>query len=127
MTGHAGVVAEPRRAEDGVGAAVAEAHGDGAAVVLVQRADVLERIGHVGFAGLDLFQARLAARPGAAVLVPERSRHRAPEQVGRGRDVAMHGELVGDGAHILVDADDGAGEHDGGGGGFAPPKPADAR
>ena|ERR1700733_5946770 len=28
----------------------------------------------------------------------------------------MHGKLVGDGAEILIDADDGAGEHDGGGG-----------
>ena len=95
VTGHAGVEAEPLGTENRVGAAVAQAHRDGAAVVLGQRADRFQRVGHIGLAGLDLFEPGLAARPGAAVLVWQRSRHRAPEQIGRGRDVAVGGELIG--------------------------------
>ena len=109
----AGVKAEPLRAENGVWPAVAKAHRGGAAVVLWQRAHVFERVGHVGLARFDVFQPRLAARSGARILMRERPRYRAPEQVGRGGDIARGGKFVGDPAQILVDANNGIGQHNG--------------
>ena len=65
----AGIVAQPLRPEDRVGAAVAGSHRRGAAVELRQRADVRQRVLHVGLAGRDLRQPRLAALPRARILV----------------------------------------------------------
>src|SRR5205823_14733168 len=45
------------------------------------------------------------------VVVAERSRHRAPEQIGRRRDEAVTGELVGNLADVGVDTVHGAGQH----------------
>ncbi len=112
VAGDAGGVAEPLRPHDGVGAAIAEAHGGGAAVELRQRAQISERIGHVGFARPDLLQPRLRAFGRARIVARQRPRQGAPEQVGRRRDIALGSERIGDVADILVDAVHRAREHD---------------
>ena len=61
VAGNARVVAQPFGPEDRVGAAVAEADHRGAGVRLRQLAKLGERIGEVGLARPDLFQARLRA------------------------------------------------------------------
>ena len=72
MAGQAGVVAEPLRTDDGVGAAVAVAHRRGAPVELRKRAEIGERIDHVGLAGLDLLHRgwRAPARVSSRVIGP---------------------------------------------------------
>jgi len=111
VAGDAGIVAEPLGSEDRVGAAVAEAHRRGAPIELRQAADVGERVRHVGFARADFLQPRLRALRRAGVLVRQRARHRAPEEVGRGGDIAVRGELVGEVADVLVDPVHGGSEH----------------
>src|SRR5262249_60278449 len=59
VAGNAGRVAEAFRSEDGVGAAIAEAHRHGAAVELRHFAEPRQRIGHIGLALFDLFEPRL--------------------------------------------------------------------
>jgi hypothetical protein len=71
-----------------------------------------ERVRHVGFARPDFLGPRLRALGRAAILVRERPRHRPPEQVGRGCDIAVRGELVSKRTDIRVDAMHGGGEHD---------------
>ena len=73
-----------------------------------------QRVRHVGLAGSDLLEPRLGALGGALVVLSHRAGDRPPEQVGRRGDEALGGELVGDVAQVLVDAVDGAGQHDGG-------------
>jgi hypothetical protein len=53
-------------------------------------------IGHIGVALFDLFEPRLRALLGAPIVMGGRPGNRAPEQVRRGRDDVMGGELVGD-------------------------------
>src|SRR5262245_65086152 len=57
-----------------------------------------------------LFRSR--ARLAAVVVARERARDRAPEEIGRGRDVAVPREFVGESADVLVHAVHGRGEQD---------------
>ena len=113
VAGNAGGIAEPLRPEDRVGAAVAETHHRGLAVELRQRAQIGEHVDEIALAGLDLLEPRLRALLGAAVVMGQRSRQRAPEQIGRRGDDAVCGKFVGDGADVGIDAVDRGREHDG--------------
>src|SRR5262249_55814445 len=60
--------------------------------------------GKMGVGLAELLEPRLRALLRAAIVVGERARDRAPEQVGRGGDEAMRGELIGDRDDIGIDA-----------------------
>ncbi len=100
---NARVVAKPLRPEDGVGPAEAEAHRGGAAVVPRQLADFRERVGHVGFAGLDALEPGLRALRGARIGGRQRPGNRPGEQVRRRGDVAVRGELVAERLDVGID------------------------
>src|SRR5262245_27175163 len=111
VAGNAGSVAEAFRPEDRVGTAIAEAHCDRAAVELGQSANARERVGHVSLAFSNLVEPRLRALLRASVVVGERARKRAPEQVRRGSNVAGCGELIGNRGDIVIDAVNRRSEH----------------
>src|SRR5262249_18561825 len=58
VTRKAGGVAESFRSKKGIGTAVAETHNGGAPIEFGQIAQLGERVGHVGLAGLDFFRPR---------------------------------------------------------------------
>jgi hypothetical protein len=75
---------------------------------------VRQRVYHVGLPGGNLGQPGLAALARTGVLVGQRARHGTPEQVGGGGDEAVRRELIGDVAQILINPEDGTGQHHGG-------------
>src|SRR5438093_12687229 len=92
---NAGSVAEAFRPEDGIRPSVAEAHRHGAPVELWQLAELRQSIGHVGLALLDLLEPPLRTLLGSAIVMGERARNGAPEQVRRRSDKAVGRELTG--------------------------------
>src|SRR5262249_2218021 len=62
---------------------------------------------------LDLLEPRLRTLLGAPIVMGERAWNRAPEQVRRGRDDVMCGELVGGRDNVGIDAVNRASKHDG--------------
>src|SRR6266705_1854818 len=112
VAGDARVVAQALRPEDRVGPAVAQAHHGGAPVPQRLLAKPGEHIGEIGFTQLDFREARLRALLRTLVVARERPRDRAPEQIGRRREKALRGELVGDRANVRVHAVHGGSDHD---------------
>src|SRR5262249_42216436 len=72
-----------------------------------------ERIGHIRLTLFDLLEPRLRTLLRAAVVVGERARDRAPEQVGRCGDEAMRSELIGDRDNVRINAVHRTSKHNG--------------